>query len=139
MKIRIEQIRGLALVARGDSNHWVTMDGPEEFNGFMAGSRPMELLLMGVAGCAGMDVLSILRKKRVELDDFWMDVDGERAEEHPQVFTKITLKYFFVGNNIKPSDVERAISLTEEKYCGATAMLRNSVDIIHEYEITQRE
>jgi len=94
---------------------------------------------LGVAGCAAMDVLSILEKKRVKLSDFNMDIEADRAENHPQVFTKIKLKYIFTGKNIRPSDIERAIELTEEKYCGATAMLRSTVEIIHDYQILEQE
>ena len=139
MKAKIKLIDGIALAGTSDSNHWITLDGPEEFGGFSAGPRPMELMLMGLAGCAGMDVLSILRKKRVKLNDFSMEVEAERAEDHPRVFTRIKLNYIFSGKNILPSDIERSIALTEEKYCGATAMLKKSVEIIHNYRILESE
>ncbi len=137
MKAKINQIDGLALAGISDSNHWITMDAPEDFGGYRAGSRPMELILVGLAGCTAMDVLSILKKKRVNLIDFNMEVDAERAEEHPKVFTRITLHYIFIGKGIRPVDVERAIKLSEEKYCSATAMLRKAVDIKHDYKIIE--
>ncbi len=139
MKAKVKLIDGIALAAFGDSNHWVTMDGPEKFGGFHAGPRPMELILMGLAGCAAMDVLSILRKKRVEIKNFDMEIEAERAEEHPQIFTKIKLHYNFYGKNIKPADVERSIELTDEKYCPATSMLRHSAEITHEYKIIETD
>jgi putative redox protein len=139
MKVTIQRINGTALVGRGGSNHWVVMDGPEDFGGFSAGTRPMEMILIGLAGCSAMDVLSILQKKRVRLDDFSMRVEAERAEEHPKVFTKIHLHYVFTGSNIKPRDVERSIELSQDKYCGASAMLRKAAEISHDYEIKEPE
>ncbi len=139
MKATIQRINGTALVGRGGSNHWVVMDGPEDFGGFSAGTRPMEMLLIGLAGCSAMDVLSILKKKRVKLDDFSMQVEAERAEEHPKVFTKIHLHYIFTGRDIKPKDVERAIELSQDKYCGASAMFRKVAEVSYDYEIKEPE
>jgi putative redox protein len=135
MNVKLKQISGLAMAAVGDSGHWVTMDGPEKFGGFSAGSRPMELLLISLAACTGMDVVSILRKKRVKLTDFSMNVEAEQAPEHPKVFTNIKLSYIFTGSNIRPSDVEQAIELSENKYCSASAMLRKSVNITYDYKL----
>ncbi|HDS00689.1 MAG TPA: OsmC family peroxiredoxin [candidate division Zixibacteria bacterium] len=137
MKVKIRQIDGIALAAAGDTNHWVTMDGPEDFGGHSAGSRPMELLLMSLGSCTAMDVLSILQKKRVKLDDFQMEVESERAEEHPKVFTEIKLHFIFVGKGIRQKDVERAIELSTDKYCPATAMLKKSVKITNDYKIIE--
>jgi putative redox protein len=139
MKAKLRWIDGIALAGVSDSNHWITLDGPKEFGGFLAGPRPMELVLLGVAGCAAMDVLSILRKKKVKLSDFKVEAEAEQAEKHPQVFTKIKLNYMFYGENIRPADIERSIELTEEKYCGATAMLKSAVEIIHDYGIIESE
>jgi putative redox protein len=133
--VKLRQIDGLAMVAIGDSGHWVTMDGPEKFGGLAAGSRPMELLLMSLAGCTGMDVVSILRKKRIKLSDFRLEVDAEQPPGHPKVFTCIKLHYVFIGSDIRPADVERAIELSQEKYCAVTAMLKNSVAISYGYRI----
>ena len=135
MKVRLKQIDGLAMAAAGDSNHWVAMDGPEQYGGFMAGTRPMELILMGVAGCSAMDIVSILRKMRVALTDCSVEAEAKQAEEHPKVFTEIHLRYKFTGNNLQPKDLEKAIELTESKYCGATAMLSKAATIAHSYEI----
>jgi putative redox protein len=135
MKVRMKQVGGIALVGAGDTNHWVVMDGPEDVGGFSGASRPMELLLMSLGGCTAMDVISILKKKRVDLNDFGMEIEAERAEEHPKVFTEIKLHFIFTGKNIRTKDVERAIDLSQSKYCPATAMLRKSVKITHDYEI----
>ena len=138
MQVRIKQIDGIALAGAGDTNHWVAMDGPEDFGGHSAGSRPMELLLMSLGGCTAMDVLSILKKKRVKLDDFGIVIEAERAEEHPKVFTEIKLHFVFTGKDIRPKDIERAIDLSRDKYCPDTAMLRNSVKIFFDYEIMEK-
>ena len=135
MKVRLQQICGLAMAAVSDSGHWVTTDGPEKFGGFSAGSRPMELLLMSLATCTAMDVVSILRKKRIKLNDFNIEVEAEQALEHPKVFTNIKLSYIFTGSNIRPSDVEQAIELSQSKYCSVTAMLEKSVNITYDYKL----
>ncbi len=139
MKVNLRQISGLAMAAVSDSGHWVTMDGPEKFGGFSAGSRPMELVLMGLAGCTSMDVISILMKKRVKLEDFQMEVEADNAPEHPKIFTNIKLTYIIKGKGIKPSDVEQAIELSENKYCSASAMLRKSANITIDYRIIDTE
>jgi len=139
MNVKLRQISGLAMAAVSDSNHWVSMDGPEEFGGFSAGSRPMELMLMGLAGCTAMDVVSILRKKRVKLSGFSLEVEAKQADEHPKIFTRIVLRYVFTGNNLRATDLEKAIELSESKYCSATAMLRKSATITHDYEIIETD
>jgi putative redox protein len=137
MKSIIKWASGITMVGKADTNVWVPMDGPEELGGSDAGVRPIELFLIGLGGCTGMDVISILQKKRLALDDFEIEIGAERAEEHPKVFTKIHLKYVVYGEGIKPKDVERAIELSEEKYCSAQAMLSPAVEISSSYEIRQ--
>ncbi len=134
-KAYIKQISGITFAGKTDSNHWITMDGPEEFGGSDAGIRPKELILLGLAGCTGSDVISILKKKRVQLNDFEINIEAEIADEHPQVFTKINLEYVFYGSEIKKEDVERAIELSQTKYCSVSAMLKNSIEIVHTYRI----
>ena len=139
MKIKLRQVSGLAMVAVGDSTHWISMDGPQSFGGSAAASRPMELILMGLAGCSAMDVVSILKKKRVKLIDFAMSVEVEQEEEYPKIFTKIKLHYVFTGKNLQAIDLENAIELSENKYCRATAMLGRSAKIMHDYELIEQE
>ena len=134
-KAYIKQLKGITFVGKTDSNHWITMDGPENFGGSNAGIRPKELILLGLGGCTGSDVVSILTKKRVNLDDFEINIETEVSEEHPQVFTKLHLEYVFYGKDINAKDVERAIELSQTKYCGVTAMLEKSVQITHSYRI----
>jgi putative redox protein len=131
----VRQVQGITFAGRTDSNQWVVMDGPEEFGGSNAGTRPKELLLLALAGCTGSDVVAILRKKRVRLDGLEIVVTATQAEEHPQVFTDIHVEFVFHGEDIKPADVERAIELSETKYCSVSAMLRPSVRITHAYRI----
>ena len=137
MKVELKQIEGLALAAKGDTGHWVNIDSSTDFGGFNAGTRPMELMLMGLGGCTTMDVLSILKKKRVKLDHYECHIEAERADEHPKVFTDVRMKFIFYGKDIPKEAVERAIQLSDEKYCSASAMMKKAVDIKIEYEIRQ--
>ena len=134
-KAYIKQIKGITFAGKTDSNHWITMDGPEDFGGSNAGIRPKELILISLGGCTGSDVVSILSKKRVKVDDFEMNISAEVAETHPQVFTSIHIEFVFYGKDIDPKDVERAIDLSQTKYCSVTAMLEKSVKITHSFRI----
>jgi putative redox protein len=99
------------------------------------GVSPMELLLLGVAGCTGVDIVSILKKQRQNLSDFQVQVRGKRADTHPKVYTDIEVIYHLWGDNIDVNSVERAIHLSEEKYCSASVMLRASANIRSQYFI----
>lgn len=138
-KVYLKQVKGLTLAARGESNHWITMDGPEKLGGSNAGVRPKELVLMALAGCTGSDVVSILQKKRVKLSDFEINITAQQSENHPKVFTHIDLEYVFYGKDIKGKDVERAIELSTETYCGVSAMLQKAMTINHTYKIVETE
>jgi len=131
----VKQISGIAFAARGDSDHWVAMDGPASVGGTEAGSRPKELLLFALGGCTASDVVNILKKKRVPLQGFEMYLTGEEAAEHPKVFTRIHVEYVFFGDSVSPADVERAIELSTTKYCSVSAMLTPKVTITHSYRI----
>jgi putative redox protein len=98
-----------------------------------SGPSPMEMVLMGVAGCTAVDVLLIMQKQRAEIADFYVNISGQRAEEHPRCYTKIHVEYVLSGTGIKPKDVERAIRLSETKYCSALASLNAEVE--HSYQI----
>ena len=100
-----------------------------------AGPRPLELLLLGLAGCTTMDVVSVLQKKRQPFTDLQVQVSAERAEEHPKVYTQIHLEFVVKGQEVKPQAVERAIELSQTKYCPAAAMLGKAVDITTSYRI----
>ena len=135
----VKQIKGITFAGKTDSNHWVTMDGPENFGGSNAGIRPKELILLSLAGCTGSDVISILSKKRTPLDDFEINIKADVADEHPQVFTKIDLEYVFYGKNLNIKDIERAIELSQTKYCSVTAMLQKAVEMTHSYRIVEEK
>ncbi len=136
-KALVKHIQGVTFIGKTDSNHWVVMDGPEQFGGSDAGIRPKELLLIALGGCTGSDVAVILQKKKVKLDGFEMNISAEVQETHPQVFTKIHLEYVFYGNNIPKEAVERAIELSQKTYCSVTAMLQKAVEITHSYRIEE--
>lgn len=138
-KAMIKHIQGVTFIGKADSNHWVTMDGPENFGGSNAGIRPKELLMLALGGCSGSDVTSILTKKKIKVDGFEMNITAESAEEHPQVFTKMHIEYVFSGKNIPVKDVERAIELSLTKYCTVTAMLQKAMPIEHSYRIVESE
>ena len=127
--------QALTLVGKGSTNHWIPLDGPEEIGGYSAATRPLELILIGLAGCTSMDVISILKKMKVHLDDYELKVTAEQAEEYPKVFTRIQLQYVFYGEGIDSAKVEKAIKLSEERYCSVTAMLRHSAEMETSYEI----
>lgn len=131
----VRQVKGITFAARTDSGHWVPMDGPSEFGGSNAGARPKELILLALGGCTGSDVVSILEKKRAKLSGFEVNLTAQVAEEHPQVFTKIHVEYRFYGEDLATKDLERAIELSQSKYCSVTAMLKASVEITHSYTV----
>lgn len=137
MKVYLKQLNGITTVAKADSNHWVTMDGSEQFGGSRAATAPMELLLMSLIGCTSADVISIIDKMRLNYNKFEATVFAERAEEHPKVYTKIHIDYYVSGEDIKEESLKRAIELSQEKYCSISDMLRHSVDITYDYHINE--
>ena len=138
-KSYLKQIKGLAFAAKGETNHWITMDGPEHVGGSNAGVRPKELILMALAGCTGSDVVSILQKKRTDLKDFEINITAKQTESHPKVFSEIDLEYVLYGKGINPKDVERAIELSTTTYCGVSAMLKKAINIKHSYRIVETQ
>jgi putative redox protein len=135
VKAEIRQVSGLTLVGKANSGHWVTMDASEQLGGSDAGARPLELFLLGLGGCTSMDVISILQKKRVKLDDYECIMEADQTEQHPKVFTRVKITLIFYGDDIPKEAVERAIELSETKYCPASAMLKKSTEIEIGYEI----
>lgn len=133
----VKHIQGVTFMGKTDSNHWVVMDGPEEFGGSNAGTRPKELLLLALGGCTGSDVAVILKKKKIKVDGFEIVLNADVQETHPQVFTKINLEYVFYGKDIPKDAVERAIELSQKTYCSVTAMLQKAVEITHTYRIEE--
>jgi len=138
-KAIVKQVKGITFIGKTDSNHWITMDGPESFGGSDAGIRPKELLMVALGGCTGSDVASILGKKQIKTEGFEMNITAEVAEEHPQVFNKMHLEYVFYGKSLPVKDIERAIELSLTKYCSVTAMLQKAMPIEHSYRIVETE
>jgi putative redox protein len=137
MTVRSALTAGSHFLAMAGSGHSVMLDAAREHGGQNAGFRPMELLLVGLAGCTGMDVISILRKKRQDVTDYEVRVRGERAEDHPMVFTQITVEHIVTGHHIDPAAVARAVELSETKYCGAGAMLRKTAALKHTFSVRE--
>ena len=135
MKATVKWLDGVTFVGESGSGHCLVLDGPPEHGGRDVGIRPMETVLIGIGACTAFDVVSILAKAREPLTDCRVELDAERAEQPPRVFTRITLRFVVRGKGLKPSAVERAVKLSAEKYCSATAMLRPQVEFSHEIEI----
>lgn len=135
MKARIEWKNGMSFLAESGSGHAVLMDGPPEAGGRNSGPRPMEMLLMGTGGCAAFDVVLILKKSRQDINDCVVEIKAERAPQEPKVFTRIHFHFILTGKALNPQQVERAISLSAEKYCSASIMLGKTAELTHDFEI----
>ena len=118
-----------------ESGHQVVMDRSPDVGGQNLGSRPMEMLLLGLGGCAMIDVVLILRKARQAFTDIRVEINAERPREVPKVFTRIHLHFVVAGKQLDPRRVDRAISLSAQKYCSATKMLDSVAQITHDFEI----
>jgi putative redox protein len=135
MKTRVVWLKDMAYVAQSPSGHAVVMDGPPELGGQNLGPRPMEMLLMGMGGCTAIDVVNILRKSRQDLHDCEVQLEAQRADSDPKVFTQIHVHFILTGKNLGTKHVERAIQLSAEKYCSASIMLGQTAKITHTFEI----
>ena len=138
MKVIIKQINGISFAGKGDTNHWVSIDGPKEFNGSEAGSRPTELLLISLGGCTASDVVSILQKKKVRIQSLNVHVEAEICKQIPKVFTKIHIEYVFYGSNLHKKDLERAIVLSQDKYCPISSMIQKACPISYSYKVIEK-
>lgn len=136
MQTVIKWVDGAMFVGETGSGHGVVMDGAADGGGRNLGPRPMEMLLLGMGGCTGYDVVSILRKARQSLAHCEVTVEAQRAEQVPKVFTRIHVHYRLVGRDLDRAAVERAIRLSTEKYCSATIMLGRVAEVSHDYEIS---
>ena len=137
MEARVIWDHGLSFSGTADSGFTVPLGAARSAGGEDDGFRPMELIAIGLAGCTAMDVISILQKKRQQVTSFEVHVHAERATEHPKVFTTILIEYVVRGRHIDPAAVERAIELSETKYCPAQAMLAKAATIRHTYRILE--
>ena len=137
MNISVNWIDGLFMVGKSDSGHTITMDGPPESGGENLGVRPMEMLLLGVAGCTMIDVVTTLKKMRQDLSHCETKINAERATDHPKVFTDIHIQFVVKGKDLDPKKVDKAITLSAEKYCSASIMLGETATITHDFEVVE--
>lgn len=137
MKAAITLDQRMSFTGTADSGFSLNLGTDPQVGGDNDGFRPMELMLLSLAGCTGMDVISILRKKRQTVTGFRVEVNAEQAKSHPKVFTEIHVHYVVHGQGVDPEAVERSIELSETKYCPAQAMLVRAVPVTHSYEIVE--
>jgi len=135
MKARATWVEDRMFVGESGSGHSVVMDGAPDAGGRNAGIRPMEMLLIGLAGCTAFDVVHILEKGRQPVAGCVVDVDADRAEADPKIFTRIRLRFRVSGHGLAHDKVERAVQLSAEKYCSASIMLGKTAEISHEIEV----
>ena len=138
MKSTVKWLQNVCFEATSETGHTVVMDGPPDAGGENRGFRPMELLLLGAAGCTSYDVITILKKSRQDVRDCVAEISANRADAIPAVFTDIHFHFVVTGVNLKPVQVERAIKLSAEKYCSGTMMLeKGGVSITHDFDIVE--
>ena len=137
MNVSVDWQGDMKFIGTSDSGHKITLDADGRVGGHDEGARPMELIALGLAGCTAMDVISILKKKRQDVTGFQVEVHTENADSHPKVFTSIHIKYTLHGHNVNPKAVERAMELSETRYCPAQAMLSVVAPTTLSYEINE--
>ncbi len=135
MKAKVRWLEPMLFVGESASGHALVMDGPPEMGGRNLGVRPMEMLLLGLGGCTGFDVVHILKKARQRVTGCDVELEAERATEDPKVFTRIHVHFVVTGDQLSEKQVERAIKLSAEKYCSASIMLGQTARITHDFEI----
>ncbi len=139
MDVKVTWSNGLTFTGTAESGFSVPLGGDPSVGGNDDGFRPLELFTIGLAGCTAMDVISILQKKRQKVAQFEVRIHAERAEAHPKTFTDVHIEYLVTGENVEEAAVERAIELSETKYCPAQAMLKEAVPISSSYQILESD
>ena len=134
---KVSWVDGALFVAEAGSGHTFTMDGSPDVGGRNLGARPMEVMLIGMGGCTAIDVVSMLKKQRQDIVGVEVALVGERASDHPMVYTEVKLVYTVRGRKLNKALVERAVSLSDEKYCSATAMFKKSAKVTHEIVLVE--
>ena len=134
---KITWVDGMLMVAEGGTGHTIKMDGAPDIGGRNLASRPMEVLLMGMGGCTAIDVVSMLKKQRQDIEGVEVSLVAERADDHPKVYTSVKLVYTVRGRKLNRALVERAVTLSDEKYCSATAMVKKSAAVTHEVVLVE--
>jgi putative redox protein len=138
-KARVKWAGDMTFIGESPTGHAVVMDSGSADGGLDHGIRPMEMLLLGAGGCSSIDVMLMLKKSRQNVTDCWVELDGERAEEPPRVFTKIHMHFVITGKGVDARHVERAINLSKEKYCSASVQLGAMADITSSFDIREAE
>ncbi len=139
MEAKVKYVDGMQFVGEASSGHAVVMDGDAKFGGANTAVRPTELLLIGLGGCSGMDVVSVLKKKKQDVRGLEINIKGQKAETYPQKFTHIDIEFVVRGRNVSEEAVKRAIDLSMEKYCSVKATLEGCAEITFRYRITEEE
>ncbi len=139
VEARVRWVSDMQFVGVSGSNHAVVMDTGNEHGGNDTGATPMELLLVALAGCTGMDVVSLLKKMRVNFSGLELRVKGERRDEHPRIYTRIELEYVVYGKDVDEGAVKRAVELSQEKYCSVTGMIKATCPVSYTYRIAQNQ
>ncbi|WP_430436541.1 OsmC family protein [Oceanibaculum nanhaiense] len=137
MKTRVKWIDGMAFMGESGTGHALVMDGAPENGGRNLGPRPMEMLLLGLGGCTAFDVVMILQKGRQPIEDCQVEIEAERAEDHPKVFTKVHMRYLVKGRGLSADAVHRAVELSVDKYCSATHVINKTAAMTHEVVIEE--
>ena len=135
--IKVRWIDGMKFYAVGDSGHGVLLDTSPDVGGDDTAARPMEFFLFSLGGCTGMDVVSILQKMRVKPDEFWMEIASERRQEHPKYYTDVKIVYHFRGRDLPREKIEKAVNLSQNRYCSVSAMIKKFANL--SYEIVLHE
>jgi putative redox protein len=136
-KATITYVNGMQFVGEAESGHAIVMDSTPEVGGKNTGLRPMELLLIGLGGCSGMDIVSILKKKKQKISGLEIIVNGNEAENFPQKFNEINIEFVIKGKNISEEAVKRAVQLSMDKYCSVKATLEGSAKISFLYKLIE--
>jgi putative redox protein len=139
MKARIKWVQDVMFVGESGSGHSVVMDGAPDAGGRNLGVRPMEMLLLGLGGCSAFDVMLILKRGREPVTDCVVDIDAERATTDPKVFTKIQMHYTVTGHALDRKKVERAVALSAEKYCSASAIMAKTAELTHTITLVESQ
>jgi putative redox protein len=131
----VQLVKDMEFRGNAPNGHQLTIDTGTDHGGHALGLEPLDLVLIALGGCMGMDVISIMRKKRQEVTNYTIRVVAQQSDEHPRVYTHIELEHIIAGRNIDETAVMRSIELAEAKYCPVSAMLRGTVEIHHRYQI----
>lgn len=139
IKAQVKWVQNMQFVGQSGTGHAIVMDAHPDYGGENTGMRPMELLLVGLGGCSGMDIVSILKKKKQDIRGLEINVKGQQPDSYPKRFTEIEIEFIVKGKNLSEEAVKRAVELSMNKYCSVKATLEHSAKIIYSYKIENIE